>query len=312
MPSANEIRERIAGIQETKKVTDALYRIASVKLRRAKRELENTAPYFRALEAEIEELLQHIPETKNRYFRTARPAEGQHKKRGVLLITSDKGLAGDYNRAAIAMTVDYLSRHPAATLFVGGEFGRRYFETPRIPFREDFGYAAELPTLWVARRICADLLEDYDGGELDEIDLIFTDYENGSGRCVRRCLLPLESSLFRTGADTPDQMTQTDGDEKEFYPDPDAVLDGIVPSYLIGYVYSSLVDSYCSEQQARMTAMHTAGENADELLGALRLQYNSLRQAAITREMTEITAGARALRKTQNKQKESGEDRRCP
>ena len=106
MPSANEIRERIAGIQETKKVTDALYRIASVKLRRAKRELENTAPYFRALEAEIEELLQHIPETKNRYFRTARPAEGQHKKRGVLLITSDKGLAGDYNRAAIAMTVD--------------------------------------------------------------------------------------------------------------------------------------------------------------------------------------------------------------
>ena len=83
---------------------------------------------------------------------------------------------------------------------------------------------------------------------------------------------------------------------KEYIPSPTAVLDGIVPSYLTGFIYSALVDSYCSEQEARMTAMQSAGKNAEEMLSRLRLQYHSLRQAAITREMTEITAGAKALR----------------
>ena len=85
-------------------------------------------------------------------------------------------------------------------------------------------------------------------------------------------------------------------DEVEFFPDPDTVLAGIVPSYLTGFVYSCLVDSYCSEQEARMNAMSTAGKNADQMLADLRRRYNSIRQAAITREMTEITAGARALK----------------
>ena len=85
---------------------------------------------------------------------------------------------------------------------------------------------------------------------------------------------------------------------KEYYPDPESVLDGIVPSLLTGFVYSALVDSYCSEQNARMTAMKTAGDNAEDILKRLKLEYNSIRQAAITREMTELTSGGKALRKS--------------
>ena len=85
--------------------------------------------------------------------------------------------------------------------------------------------------------------------------------------------------------------------EKEYIPSPTAVLDGIVPSYLTGFIYSALVDSYCSEQESRMTAMQSAGKNAEDMLARLRLQYHGLRQAAITREMTEITAGASALKR---------------
>jgi F-type H+-transporting ATPase subunit gamma len=84
---------------------------------------------------------------------------------------------------------------------------------------------------------------------------------------------------------------------KEFIPSPEAVLEGVVPSYLTGFIYGALVDSYCSEQEARMTAMQSAGKSAEEMLSQLQVQYHSIRQAAITREMTEIAAGAKALKR---------------
>ena len=116
--------------------------------------------------------------------------------------------------------------------------------------------------------------------------------------CRRQCLLPLDKSDFKSAE------TGEEHPFKEFYPDANTVLSEIVPSYLTGTVYSLLVDSYCSEQEARMAAMKTAGKNAEDVLKALNARYNSLRQAAITREMTEITSGAKALK--QKKTPEEG------
>ncbi len=300
MASAGEIKLRIGSIQETKKVTDAMYMISSVKMRRAKREVESTEPYFKALKAQISELFLYIPETENRYFR-APLAEGQeHRRRGLLVVTSDKGLAGAYNQTAIKEAEEYMRRHPETVLFVVGECGRQYFLNKKIKMADDFAYSAAFPTVWEARKICTDLLEYYNTERLDEIDIIYTDYNNGRpSQCKRNCLLPLDRSRFYS-SDREDTRR-----DKEFYPDPDTVLDGIIPSYLTGFIYSSLVDSYCSEQEARMTAMSTAGKNAEEVLKKLQMQYNSLRQAAITREMVEITSGAKALkRKRQKKQSE--------
>lgn len=289
MASASEIKARIDSIAETKKVTDAMYMISSVKVRRARAEVEKTAPYFRALKEQISDLFRYIPKTSNRYFAVPPPDEGDHMTHGILLVTSDKGLAGEYNQTAVKVAVEYMKRHPKTIVFIVGEYGRHYFADHGLEFESGFYCSAAFPSLYEARRICVELLEYFNDGRLDEINIIYTDF--GSGRpseCKRNCLLPLERSRFYT----PDREISSD---REFYPDPDSVLDGIIPSYLTGFIYSSLVDSYCSEQQARMSAMSAAGDNAEEILKRLRTEYNGVRQAAITREMTEITAGTKAL-----------------
>ncbi len=295
MPSGAELKARMQSVQETKKVTDAMYMVASVKMKRARKEVANTEPYFTALSEKIGELLFYIPDTKNRYFHTDL-AGREHARHGILLITSDKGLAGSYNQSAIKVAEEYMSRHPETVLFIVGEFARQYFRNKKIPFVEEFYFSANDPDVWEAQKMCAIITEYFDNGTLDEINVIFTDYKNGRpSECKRSCLIPLDKSIFKID----ENSGKAKHDFKEFIPNAETVLSEIIPSYLTGTVYSFLVDSYCSEQEARMLAMQTASNNAQEVLKKLKIQYNGLRQAAITREMTEISSGAKALRKKQ-------------
>lgn len=281
----------MVSITETKKVTDAMYMISSVKMRRAKREHQNSEKYYDALAAKISELLSYIGSSKSRYFHTDLLEGKEHKRHGILLVTSDKGLAGSYNQTAVKITEEYMSRHPETVLFIIGEYGRQYFKSKKIPFETEFHYSAAFPTIFEAEKICIELLDYFNSGRLDDINMIFTDYMGARPSiCKRKVLLPLDRSNFFPRED--------DGkkDDKEFFPDADTVLKGIVPSYLTGIIYSKLVDSYCSEQQSRMMAMSTAGKNAEDMLKKLKTQYNTLRQAKITNEMIEITSGANALK----------------
>lgn len=289
MSTATEIRSRINGINETKKVTDAMYMISSVKMRRARRELENTAPYFRALRQELGELLHYLPENDSPFFRL--PSNEHPFGRALLLITADKGLAGSYNQTAIRAAEALMDEEEDLTLFIVGEYGRQYFQSRHVPVAPRFHYGAAFPTLQQARRICVDLLDEYKRGRLQQIEILYTHYHPGRpGEPKARTLLPLDRSDFF------DASAVANPYGKEFIPSPAAVLEEGIPGYLTGFIYSALVDSYCSEQEARMTAMQSAGKNAEEMLDALRKQYHSLRQAAITREMTEIAAGAKALK----------------
>ncbi len=291
MVSASEIKARIEGIRDTKKITDAMYMISSAKMRRAVRELEQTTPYFDTLRVKIGELFHYIQQSENRYFKVTMPENIPHMNHGILLITADKGLAGAYNQEAIKVCEEYMSRHPRTTVFIIGEYGRQYFLNKKIPFVNEFHYSAQRPALTDARKICAELLEYYDQERLDEINIIYTDYMGTKpGICKKQTLLPLNKTHFYED-DNP-----TAPIKNEFLPSPDAVLNGIVPSYLMGFIYGCLVESFCSEQQARMIAMKSAGDNAEEMLKSLRVQYNKIRQAAITGEMVEITAGVKALR----------------
>lgn len=291
MPSTSELKSRMVSIAETKKVTDAMYMISSVKMRRAKREHQNSAKYYEALAAQISELLRYIGNSKSRYFHTDLSGKKDHQCHGILLVSADKGLAGSYNQTAIKLTEDYMSRHPETVLFIIGEYGRQYFKSKKIPFETDFHYPAAFPTILEAETICIDLLDYFNHGRLDEISMIYTDYRGAKPSvCKRKVLLPLDRSTFFPKEETEKKSF------KEFFPDADTVLKGIVPSYLTGIIYSSLVDSYCSEQQARMLAMSTAGKNAEDMLKKLKTQYNALRQAGITNEMIEITSGANALK----------------
>lgn len=295
MAGTKEIKDHIDSVQETKKITSAMYLIASTKLRRARQELDNTRPYFEALRREIKRIFRTVggEVVDSPYFY---PLEGEaplDKPNACLVITADKGLAGAYNQNAIKEALKLLDTHPDTKLYVVGEYGRRFFASHGIPIEHSFLYTAQNPTMARAREISALLLDGFDRGELKEIYLIYTDMESAMSAQARSTrLLPFHRTHFAGAPAGEGAMTE----RFEFYPDVGTVLNSVMRSYVTGFIYSALIDSFCCEQNARMSAMDNADRNAEKLLGELSLQYNRVRQAAITQEITEISAGARAQR----------------
>ena len=292
MANTREIKTRIESVQQTRKITNAMYLIASTKLRKARNDLANTRPYFNALRGEIKRIFRTAGDVDSPYFYPPddnRPLEGTY---GCLVITADKGLAGAYNQNVIKEAQKLLAQHPDTKLYVVGEYGRRFFEQHQIPIQQSFLYTAQNPTLDRAREISALLLDGFQKGALKEIFVVYTDMESSlRSEAKSTRLLPFHRSHFAT----PDKE-KTVHEPFEFYPSVESVLNHVIPSYLSGFIYSALLDSFCSEQNARMTAMDAANQNAEDLLSMLKLQYNRVRQAAITQEITEISAGAAAQR----------------
>lgn len=293
MASTSEIRRRIGSVRQTQKITHAMYLISQAKLRKAKQELDNTRPYFQALQTEIGRVFNADSTVESRYLQpedpNARPMPGVA---ACLLITADKGLAGAYNQNAIRQTQQLLAEHDGAALYVVGEYGRRWFMQRGVAIERSFLYTAQDPTLDRARHIAELLLERYDAGEINALWVVYTDMKNGLEAVVRQAqLLPMHRERFQAAA-----QAAAGDDVYEFVPSARAVLDNAVRSCLTGFIYSALVDSFCSEQSARMTAMNAADQNAEELLKDLSVQYNRARQAAITQEITEVSAGERAQR----------------
>ena len=299
MASTSEIRRRIGSVRQTQKITHAMYLISQAKLRKAKQELSNTRPYFDALQTEIGRVFNADAAVESRYLEPAQlPVKEVPLRPACLLITADKGLAGAYNQNAIRQAQQFMADHPDTVLYVVGEYGRRWFAQRNIPIEKSFLYTAQNPTLGRARQIAELLLERYDADEINAVVVVYTDMKNGLEAVVRQAqLLPLHRERFVAAA------ANTARDELyEFIPSPDAVVDNAARSCLTGYIYSALVDSFCSEQSARMTAMNAADQNAEELLKDLSVQYNRARQAAITQEITEVSAGERAQRSKKEKE----------
>ncbi len=299
MAGTKEIKTHIESVQETRKITNAMYLIASTKLRRARQELDNTRPYFDALRREIKRIFRTVKNVDSPYFY---PAEGEPPLAGAygcLVITADKGLAGAYNQNAIKEALKLLEQHPDTKLFVVGEYGRRFFASHNIPIEHSFLYTAQNPTMARAREISALLLDGFRREELEKIFVVYTDMKSAmsfEARCTR--VLPFHRTYFADTALTEPPVTS----QFEFLPDVNSVLDSMMPSYVSGFIYSALIDSFCCEQQARMTAMDSANQNAEKLLGELSLEFNRVRQSAITQEITEVSAGARAQRKKHQKE----------
>ena len=283
MANAREIQGRIKSINDTMKITNAMYMISSTKLQRAKKELAETEPFFFTMQSMIARTVRHMPEMQHRYL-THDP------------VGSDKGLAGAYNHNVLKLAEEELEKSEEWNLFVVGELGRQYFAGKRIAVDEHFLYTAQHPTFDRARVITGRLLEKYDNGELDEIDIIYTSMKNGmqSETKVER-LLPLTQQDFSASV-----MQQAAGVQQEefiFSPSPQAVLESIVPNYITGYIFGALVESFCSEHNARMMAMESANDSAKDMLHQLSIEYNRVRQAAITQEITEVVSGAKAQKR---------------
>lgn len=293
MANIREIQDRIKSINDTKKITNAMYLISSSKLKRAKKSLSDTEPYFFALQSSIAKILEHTDSTqvRQKYFEEGMTKPEAEREKAYIVVTADKGLAGAYNHNVIKIAEKEIEKHPNSKIYIIGQVGMHYFEHRNVEFSHSFKYTIQNPTLSRARSIAETLLDSYLRDKVDEVYIIYTKMINSmSSEAEMLKLLPMDKGDFKT-----DELLETgERTEYEFMPSSDVVFDTIVPNWLSGLVYGALVEAYCSEQNSRMMAMQSSTDNANEMLRDLNVVYNRVRQAAITQEITEVISGAKA------------------
>ena len=333
MATTKEIKNRIKSVKDTQKITNAMYLISSTKMTRAKKELDNTRPYFDMLKRQIITMIHMTEDVKSGFFKSspgffedgpveepmafdmaanvaAPDDEEEHAPDEIiayLVITADKGLAGAYNQNVIKEAIRLIDGRKNYKLFVVGEYGRHYFEARGLDIEETFLHTAQNPSLERAREITSVLIDLYSKKKINKVYIVYTDFKNGlmGGDVISTEILPFDKRDFEL--DEASEKLLKENESMSYLPNVITVLNNIVPSYLMGYIYSALVDSFCSEQSARMSAMDAANNNAEELLTSLNLEYNHVRQSAITQEITEVSAGSRGQKKSKKKRMEREE-----
>lgn len=291
MAGIKEIRNHIKSVEATLKITNAMYLIASSSLRKARKQLADVTPYFSKLTYTIADILHHSPHVIHPYFDQRQKIKIEDRKIGYVVVTGDKGLAGAYNHNILKLTEEQLKDKKHSTLFPVGHMGRSWFSTKNVNVAPDFLYSAQNPTIAEAREMTSTLLSQFQEGQLDEVWVIYTDMVNPlllKPTCMK--LLPLERDLFPWEPRTEESHPRT----VSYIPSEEIVLDRLVPGYFTGMLFGALVESFCSEQSARMTAMDSSTKNAKDMLKSLNLTYNRARQSAITQEITEVVGGAQA------------------
>ncbi|MDD3362571.1 MAG: ATP synthase F1 subunit gamma [Hespellia sp.] len=294
MANAKEIQDRMKSVQDTLKITNAMYMISSSKLKKSKKALEATEPYFYTLQSTMSRILRHLPDIDDMYFKDTSKIKKEEKTIGYIVVTSDKGLAGAYNHNVLKQAEQHLNNCPNPKLFVLGELGRHYFEQRGINIDQQFHYTVQNPTLNRARNISETVLDLYLENELDEVYIVYTKMLNAIQTETEFLqLLPLKKADFAI----PNLPSGLPVENMQFRPSAEVVMDQIVPDYVVGFVYGALVESYSSEQNSRMMAMEAATKSAKDMLHELGILYNRARQTAITQEITEVIAGAKSQKK---------------
>ncbi len=297
MPNIREIHERIESIKQILKITNAMYLISSSKLKKARKALDSTEPYFYKLQETIESVLEHTPHMRQMYFDRRSDIPEDKRKRGYIVITGDKGLCGNYNHNILRYTDEKLDAVPDLNncyLFVMGQVGRLYYQRRIKSGKQayvdgEFLYTTQNPTLYRAAEIADIVLEKFKKKELDEVWVLYTDMVTSNVQETRTVqLLPFERRHFGKAEDG----TMKKLPKASFMPSPEKVMDYLIPQYAKGIIYGAMVEAFCCEQQSRMTAMDSATTSAKDMIHDLSLMYNRARQAAITQEITEVCGGS--------------------
>ena len=300
MPNMREIRERIASIQQILKITNAMYLMSSSKLKKARKSLDATEPYFYKLQETIDSVLEHTPHTRQAYFDRRTNIPEEKRKKGYIVITADKGLCGSYNHNIIKYAEQKLNEAADINncyLFVMGQVGRMHFQrrmrnNKQASLDGEFLYTTQNPTIYRAMEIAKIVLDKFENHELDEVYLLYTDMVNSNLQETRTLrLLPFERKHLGKAADG----TMKKLPKASFVPSPEKVMEFLIPQYAKGIIYGAMVEAFCCEQQSRMTAMDAATTSAKDMIKDLSLMYNRARQAAITQEITEVVSGANGL-----------------
>ena len=286
MSSVAEIRRHLRSVEDTYKITRAMYTIASSKMRRAVARENRNQTYFNAVRSNIRYLLESAGTVNHPCF-TPRPGF----RSAYLVIAADAGMCGSYNSNVLSLASQQMEATGCVCLMIQGQKAREYFTRRQIPIDIEFLPQGKAPSLDDARQITYQLMEFYETDHLDEVYVVYTQMESTTRQTPRVMqLLPIEAESF---ADAP--RFHAPSTEIDFHPSVQAVTDALVPQYLIGLIYSALVQSFASEQCARMAAMDASNRNAEEMRTKLTAQLNRARQAAITQELTEIIAGAEGM-----------------
>ena len=283
MPSMRDIKRRRESVRSTGQITKAMKLVATVKLQKARTHALQTQPYFDAMFRTVRSVIAHSQGL------TGPLVQGNgSKKKAVLLMTSNRGLAGGYNNNIIKMVM--AESDPKQTvIYPVGRKGRDVLAKKGYEIGEDYSDVINQPLYSDAIAIGKDLLSDFLKGEVGEVWIAYTFFKNTVSHIPHlEKLLPLTAEDFREEEDEPDLMMN-------FEPQAEQALELIVPKYLNSLIYGGLIQAYASENGARMQAMDNATSNAEEMIENLSLQYNRARQGAITQELTEIVAGASAV-----------------
>ena len=317
MANAKEIQDRMKSINDTLKITNAMYMISSSKLKKSKKMLSDTEPYFFTLQSEMSRILRHLPDIEDIYFKTNEEKKPEERMVGYIVITADKGLAGSYNHNVLKEAKRLCDESQEYKIFAIGETGRQYFTSLGYNVEESFRFSANNPSVHRARVITEDIVERYKEEEMDEVYIVYTRMERGMKEEVEvEQLLPLKTNQFikeelvdnvKKGKSN-GTLEDFEGSDDYFviYPSPKVVLNDLAYNYVTGFIYGALVEGFATEENARMVAMQAATDNAEAMLKELSIEYNRLRQAAITQEITEVIGGAKALKKKKMKKAKAG------
>jgi F-type H+-transporting ATPase subunit gamma len=293
MANMREIRTRINSVQDTMKITNAMYLISSSKLRKARNGHEKVQPYFKLIQDTISDILERCPDIEEDFFEETSirqiPQEGKH--RIIIVISSDKGLAGSYNHNVFKKVEELIADDSNNTLILVGHMAINYFKNfDNVNIDEEHIYPAAEPAMYRARDIAEYVIGQFLSNQVDEVYVVYTNMVNSmSFETESKRIMPLSTKMFKKSGDSEQRLR-----EPVFSPSPEAVIRHIAPNYIKGLIYGAMVESYACEQSARMTAMDNATTNAKDMIRELSLAYNRVRQAAITQEITEIVGGASA------------------
>jgi len=316
MANLKAIRDRIASVKNTKKITEAMRLVAAAKVRRAQEQVNSTRPFADSLA----QVLYNI-QGKLQFEDVDLPLFQQRevKKVALLIVSSDRGLCGGYNtniiRRAENRAKELKAQGVEYTYVVVGKKAKQYFsnETRNEPIEKSFVGLEQIPTAPEAAEIGDELLSLFLAEEVDKVELIYSKFVSLiASKPVIQTLLPLTTQGLEVKDDEIFRLTSKGGvfgverdtvtSEVEAYPkdtifeqDPVQILDALLPLYLNNQILRALQEAAASELAARMTAMNNASENASDLMDSLSMSYNKARQAAITQELAEVVAGANAL-----------------
>ena len=284
MASMRDIKRRKNSVTSTQQITKAMKLVSTVKLQKARTRAEKTNPYTDQMYKTVSSMMRKSG-TINHPYLTA----GESTRKAVIVITSNRGLAGGYNSNIVKLITNGDFNKEDLDIYALGSKGYDALNRRGYTIKENRSDIMDEPTYTDAMNLCKVVLDSFANGEIGEIYLAYTHFKNTVTHIPTLVkLLPVDT----TGMDT----TEVDDNlMMNFEPNTEEALDMIIPKYVTSLFYGALVESVASENGARMQAMDSATSNADEIISDLTLKYNRARQGAITQELTEIIAGANAI-----------------